>query len=193
MSYGTDAQGKYLLDLASRLGYPDVAHALADMTQFGAAKSLTNSEASDAITQLKACLPADEATPTGSPAAALGAARPRFLTARHLRQINEGKRPAPADLDEDASWVLDRLQRLVQISQLAGSPTQQTQAHGVGVNEGRPIEMADLLRYYKTWDALAEAFKVAVTTAKAWGTLLPPGRAFEAEVRTGGFVRAPRG
>jgi hypothetical protein len=62
---------------------------------------------------------------------------------------------------------------------------------GRAINGDQPIAMEHLLAYFKTWDSLAEAFRVTVPTAKAWGTHLPAGRAFEAEVRTKGYVRAP--
>lgn len=179
MRYGTERQTEYLQRLANELGYQEIAPALADLTRFGARDTLNVEEASQAIEELKA-LSADGG------AERRGKGR-RFLTARNLRQIATGERQPPHDLDEDAQWVLERLRMVVAIQAL-GTPASAAPLNGDG-----PILMEHVLSCFDgSWDALAKAFRVAVPSARAWGANLPPARAYEAEVLTGGRVRAPR-
>lgn len=183
MAYGTEKQSEYLKRLAHELGYDTVAKALADLTDFGAAQELSVEQASQAIEALKVA--------TGKPAGG-DKDKPRFLTARHLRQMALGERAAPGSLDDDALWVLERLRYAVALGALAASDVSVARrAPADGVNHRGPIEMAQLLEFFGSWDALAEAFGVAVPTARAWGTHLPAPRAFQAEVRTQGHFRAP--
>ncbi len=114
----------------------------------------------------------------------------RYLTARHLRQIDSGTAEAPTELDDDARWVLSRLARWRAVESIADSRSVHAPAPPA-VNGEQPIQMDQLLAYFKSWDALAEAFGVSVPTAKAWGTNLPLPRGFEAEIKTRGYVRVP--
>ena len=108
------------------------------------------------------------------------------ITAKRLRAIHEEGEPRPDDLDADSAWVLDRL---VLASRLEREAARQ---RGAGVNRGGRIEMSTLVNHFGGWDRLAEVFGVTVPTAKAWGTHLPASRAYEAEVKTQGLVKAPR-
>lgn len=110
----------------------------------------------------------------------------RIASARQLRAIHAGTAPRPDALDADAAWVLERLALADRLEQ------EQQRARGEGINGRGPIEMDSLVRHFGDWDRLAETFGVTVPTAKAWGKHLPAARAYEAEVKTGGWVKAPR-
>jgi hypothetical protein len=128
--------------------------------------------------------------PAGDASAAAPRSGARYLTARHLRQIDTGTAEPPAELDDDARWVLSRLARWRAVESIADSRSAHAPAPAA-VNGEQPIQMDQLLAYFKSWDALAEAFGVSVPTAKAWGTYLPVPRGFEAEIKTRGHVRVP--
>lgn len=117
-----------------------------------------------------------------------------YTTAKHLRDYATGRKAPPLELDEHARWCLDRLLMHEQIRALiAGEqPRSKPAAPPHGVNGQGPITMQQLLDHFKNWDRLAEAFKVTVPTAKAWGTFVPENRVYEAEVKTNGYVRVPR-
>lgn len=119
--------------------------------------------------------------------------RPHYTTAKELREFATGAKPVPQDIDEHAAWVLDRLRRLATVEQVIAGKQVQARAIPVGVNGNGPITMDHILTYHdQDWDRVAEAFRVAVPSAKAWGTNLPEARWYEAEVRTNGYVRVPR-
>lgn len=118
-----------------------------------------------------------------------GKPRSRFLTARHLRLIATHQEAAPPELDEDARWVLARLHRLDAIEAFVrrGSSDQR-----LAVNGNDPIKVAQLVEYFGTEEAVADAFAVSLQTVRAWGPVLPPVHGFRAEVLTNGFVHVPR-
>lgn len=193
--YGTAKQHEYLDRLAKELGYTDIRKALAELTDIKmAAEGIGVEAASEAIEQLKAMLGSKkvEAPQEGGR---------KYLTARHLRQIATGQRKIPDELDDDAAWVLARIDLVERFSWLLSNPSHSTSGllappglgrPGADVNEGGPIPMKQLLDYFKGWDAVAETFKVTVATAKAWGAHLPASRAFEAEIKTHGYFTAGR-
>lgn len=177
LAYATPEQIGYLKRLCPQAGMTDLqACAIVGKTDF---EDLTKSEASKIIGMIKLTI--------GSEKKHESEGRSKFLTAMSLRRIAEGATEAPADLDEHARWVLDHLRLAIEIKRLAGGALRPE-----GTNRGGDIKMADLLKHFKTWDELAKAFDVTVPTAKAWGEILPASRAYEAEVKTAGFVTAPR-
>jgi hypothetical protein len=183
---GTESQHGFAESLAKKAGYASVVDACADALGRDpdelAKEPLSVADASRVIGHLKV---KSEAPGVQAPATD-AAKRSHYLTARHLRRIATGQQRAPDEIDEDAAWVLDLLGKGLAVRALF------TDEHvGRAINGDQPIAMEHLLAYFKTWDSLAEAFRVTVPTAKAWGTHLPAGRAFEAEVRTKGYVRAP--
>lgn len=186
---GTEAQHDYIAKLAKTAGYASIHEACAavlgvDVASIGD-KALTSGEAHRVIEALKQ--PRDDKPVAASDA---DTAKRRFLTARHLRLITTGEMAAPATLDDDAKWVLDRLARDRRVAKAFGD-TDTCRTTTAGVNGSGPILLEHLLGYFKTWDALAEAFGVTVPSAKAWGTQLPASRIYEAEVKTNGYVRVP--
>ncbi len=183
---GTDSQHSFAERLARKAGYESLVDACADALGRDpdelAREPLAVADASRVIAHLQVKT-SDGTTP---PSSADGSKRPQFLTARHLRRIATGQQRAPEQLDEDAAWVLDHIGKSIATRALYTD-----EVAGKGVNGEQPIAVEHLLAYFKTWDALADAFRVTVPTAKAWGTHLPAARACEAEVRTKGYVRAP--
>jgi hypothetical protein len=105
--------------------------------------------------------------------------KPRFLTARALRQIAQGSRPEPEQLDADARWVLEHLKR-----SLLSAP--------VAVNGDGPIAIDHLLQVFGQIDQIAAVFGVTPNTVRGWGQLLPVRYAAEAELRSAGRLRVPR-
>jgi hypothetical protein len=117
-----------------------------------------------------------------------------YTTAKQLRDYATGKKAPPLELDEHARWCLDRLLMHEQIRAIltGEQPRARPATPPQGVNGQGPITMQHLLDHFKTWDRVADAFKVTVPTAKAWGALVPENRVYEAEVKTNGYVRVPR-
>lgn len=182
---GNPKQQAYAQALAREAGYSSLVDACADALGRDpdqlVKEPISVPDASRVIAHLQ--LKAEAAT--GKPSDARR--QQGFLTARNLRRIATGEQRAPADLDEDAAWVLEWLGKSLAVAALfSDEPT------GKAVNADQPIAMEHLLAYFKSWDEIAKAFGVTVSTAKGWGLLLPAARAFEAEVRTRGYVRAPR-
>lgn len=186
LQIGNPKQQAYAQRLAREAGYDTLVDACADALGIDPDQVIKQpvsvADASRVIAHLQ--VKAESATPpTKDPARR----RQAFLTPRSLRRIATGQQRAPADIDEDAAWVLEWLGKALAVSSLfSDEPT--TKA----INGDQPIAMEHLLAFYKSWDDLAKAFSVTVSTAKGWGVLLPASRAFEAEVRTRGYVRAPR-
>jgi len=181
---GNDKQHGYAARLAKQAGYASLSEACVKALERPAdllvADGISVAEASKVIARLQS--DAD--------------ARPRpfkatYLTPRQLRRIASGECAPPAELDEDATWILDRLAKAHAIAGLFGA-ADAIQRRQAPVNGDGPIEMQQLLTHYGSWDAIAEAFAVTVSTAKAWGAHLPAARAYEAEIKTDGYVRAPR-
>lgn len=118
----------------------------------------------------------------------------QYTTAKQLRDYATGKKAPPLEIDEHARWCLDRLLMQEQIRAIVAGeqPKARAVTPPLGVNGQGPISIQHLLDHFKSWDRLADAFKVTVPTAKAWGTLVPENRVYEAEVKTNGYVRVPR-
>lgn len=111
---------------------------------------------------------------------------PRFLTARHLRNIALGKRAPPSSLDEDAEWVLRHLKFSLAVEAMyVPTPIEP-------INGNAAITIDHLVSVFGSLEQIAEAFSVSLGTVKGWGTLLPQRYASTAEIQSGGRVRAPR-
>lgn len=191
---GSPKQHKYIASLAARTGFASALAACAvilgkpeeDLRHEGVATT-------DARKVIEA-LQVQEADAAGKSDGQPRSHRSPYTTAKQLRAYATGEQTPPQDLDEHALWVLDRLHQHERArALLAGeAPPPVAQVPRAGTNGNAPIQMDHLLGFFKSWDRLAEAFRVTVPTAKAWGVLLPESRACEAEVRTNGYVRAPR-
>jgi len=177
----TPEQIGYLKRLSVQTGRTDLQ--LCAVVAKTAFEELTKSEASTVIGTLKSSTEKERKAEND---------RPRFATALVLRKAAESGEPAPAYFDEHARWVLENLKLAIAVRSLT-SHTAAAGGQRGGVNQGGDIRMSDLLAHFKTWDVLARAFDVTVPTAKAWGEILPSSRSFEAQVKTEGFVTAPRG
>lgn len=170
---GTPKQNAYIRGLAEEAGFERLADAIAPI--LGVAvdgltdRQFTATEASQVITELQK---------------RVGTPKPKVLTARHLRRISLNEDPRPESLDDDAIWVLSRLERLQSIERLA---------LGAGINGDGPILVEHLLQYFQSLEAIALAFKLSVQTIRGWGANVPQAHAHRAEVLTRGFVRAPAG
>lgn len=173
----TQDQIAYLKRLCLHTGRTDLqACAIVGKTDF---EALTKAEASKVIGVIKTAMGGDKGPEKESPS--------KFPTPLALRRLVESGAEIPKDFDDHARWVVDHLKLALEMKRLVGRRTVSE-----GVNRGGDIKMSELLKHFKTWDALAKAFDVTVPTAKAWGEILPASRAYEAEVKTGGFVTAPR-
>lgn len=183
---GSDKQSKYIHDMAARAKVPSVMAVCVEVLGRSAQNLLQNppttTEARQVIQHLQAKLDsAQQATATSL-------AGSSSLLRRYAEQGE-----APADLDEDSLWIVTQLQRADRArAALAGEQIAIAKHQPQGFNSGKRIEVEHLLKYFKSWDNLADAFKVTVPTAKAWGQYVPENRIYEAEVRTNGFVRVPR-
>jgi|GEM_PF-2043364 len=182
---GNDKQHAFALRLAQQAGYASLADACADALGIDPSQVSKDSvdvpDASRVIAHLQVKTEASGAKKSDR------TRKTMFLTARQLRRIATGDQRRPEVVDDDAMWVLDLLAKALAIGGLfSDTPA------GKGVNRNEPIAIEHVLAYYRNWDELAKAFGVTVATAKAWGKLLPSSRAYEAEARTGGYVRAPR-
>lgn len=183
--FGNYKQHAFALRLSQQAGYASLLDACADALGLDPDAVLKERvsvpDASRVIAHLQVKM---EAAGTTTPNTARKAS---FLTARQLRRIATGQQRTPDQLDEDAAWVLDLLGKALAVGALYSD-----EPIGKSVNGNDPIAMEHVLAFYKTWDELAKAFGVTVSTAKSWGRLLPASRAYEAEARTSGYVRAPR-
>lgn len=209
-NFGTTAQLEYATKLAVRAGFKTLEAAT---EQFSGRPTVlfnvtpyTKDQASKVITFLegKLNIPAKPAKPTGKPdgdasaepaasaSAPADVAKPRskYLTALHLRLIATHQEVPPAELDDDARWVLARLHRLDAIEAMVrrGQPDQR-----LAVNGNDQIKVAHLIEYFRSEEMTADAFGVSIQTLRAWGQYLPSAHSFKAEVLTNGYVQAPRG
>lgn len=175
MSTASEAQLSYIAVLVGKLGMTLESamarhHVEAPLTVAGAGKL---------IRQLKSEV---ELTTESSPKVG---GPPATLTPALLRKIANGEQPAPVDLDQDASWILYRLAKLVDIEHAIGDPVRWP-----GVNRGGSITVEHLIQYFGTIDAVASAFGVSIGTVKSgWSGVLPRNREFEAVAKTRGFVQ----
>lgn len=182
MQCGNEKQHGYASRLARDAGYDSLEAACSEMLGVSEETLLTDgvdvTGASRVISGLQQQLGIERDEKPSKP-------KTRHLDARAMRWIAEGKTSAPQNLSDDEEWVLDALGRYQAIATLFSHEAQ-------GVNGDGPITTEQLLRYFGNWEKLAEAFEVTVSTAKSWGTHLPPVRKYEAQILTGGYVKAPR-
>lgn len=197
-SFGTTAQAEYAGKLAKKAGFGTLEEAAASITGRPLVSfqvtPFTKDQASKVITALEARTGAtkQDSKPSRSDSASESTdtkPRSKFLTARHLRLIATHQEVAPEQLDDDAAWVLSRLARLSAIEAFVrrGQPDQP-----LAVNEGAPIRVEQLVKYFGSEESAADAFAVSVKTLKDWGQHLPAAHSFRAEVLTNGYVQAPR-
>lgn len=172
---GTQGQHGYIESLVKRSGLCSIDEAIGIAFAERPAK-LGKAEASTIIAALERRVGPAKGEPR--PPVASG-------SATQLRRLASSSTPLTKIESPDARWIVDRLRKFDAIEQVLNA--------GKNQNANGPISMDLLVAYFNGWDKLAEAFDVAVPTAKAWGTHLPASRAFEAQIKTGGFVHAPIG
>lgn len=210
--FGTEAQSKFAASLARELGLAGLRGAIADATGTappeGQPLNLSTTEASAVITVLKGKFEKkypgrrlksgkgrgsaqDAPTPVGeSPAA-------QVPGAQQIRRWAQGTESyVESSLDPDTRWVLDRLARYDAVLQAtkAADVLKSSEASSAvkGINDSDPILVEHLGSFFGSEEEAAKAMGVSVSTFRAWGTYVPPQRAWQAEVLTDGYVRAPR-
>lgn len=171
----TAGQHGYIEDLVKRAGLESTADAIALVFPETPAV-LGRTEASRLIAALEKRV-GSPTRDTSSPST--------HTSAKQIRKLAMGTTPLDKIQSPDARWIVDRLRKFAAIENVL--------AAGKNQNVGGPIAMDLLVSYFQGWDRLAEAFDVTVPTAKAWGSHLPASRAYEAQIKTGGFVHAPIG
>jgi len=198
---GSPRQHEFIADLATRHGHESALGACEKVLGRDRASLLktppTTTEARKVIDTLSVKdtdpKPSSNSSTPAPGRASTKAGFGHYTTAKQLREFATGAKSVPSELDEHARWVLERLQQHERArALLAGEELPAATAVPRGVNGNQPITLEHLLEYYKNWDRLADAFRVTVPTAKAWGALLPESRTYEAEVKTMGYVRVPR-
>lgn len=202
-NFGNPRQEEYARDLSKRAGFASLEAAIShytgrptvllDVTPFD------RPEASRIITQLEAKLGIARSGKSGSNEQRQGGATPeanpdrpaagRYLTARQLRRIATHQEAAPADLDDDARWLLGCLARLQSIEYMVGRGTPNLP---IGVNGTSPIGTAHLIQFFGSASAAAAAFGVSEKTFAGWGELVPATHVWRAEVATSGYVIVPK-
>lgn len=195
--FGTEAQEVFAQSLIARTAFTgtlfDAATQALGRAIGPADLPLAKTDASAVITWLQAKLPPEtnvkssqDTPPAAGPSS--DAPRPRIFTARQLRRIATQLDPTPADLDEDAKWILIQIQRLHAITHLvAGARDDQKLA----VNGDEHIKTDQMRHYFGSDEVAAEAFGISVGTFRSWGVHIPPQQESRAEVMTNGYVRAP--
>ena len=204
-SIGNPAQEEYARSLAGRAGFKTLEEAAEKYTGRPTVRfdvtPFTRQQASAVITELEKKLGivrAPKVDAAAVAAAALGTASPavvvedrpkaRYLTARHLRRIATHQEAPPAELDEDAKWVLAALARLSTIEYWVG----RSPVFPVGVNAAGPIRTEHLIEFYGTAASASAAFGVSEKTFDGWGELVPEKHTCRAEVLTRGYVVAQK-
>lgn len=198
-SFGNENQQAYATDLARRLGFPSLEDALAKMSGRPAFRldvtPVPRQEASNYISKMEAELNIAPRPRKSQPASSIESdpkadkARPRFLTARHLRLIATHKEQPPAELDDDARWVLAALARLQSMEFIfsRGNLTMSLAVNGDG-----PIRVSQVVQFFGSDATAAAAFGVSEKTLTGWGDLVPHAHQWRAEVLTQGYVMVPR-
>ena len=195
---GTENQHGYLTRLTVAMGKADLVETCAEILRVDV--DALREQGSLSVADARLCISALQASADSSarhaPATTPPSSDRRYTTAKQLHDYATGAVPAPGELDRYATWVLRRLATLDAVlaaipQEALIGPTSTSPGQRRNVNVGGPIMMTHLLLYYSTWDRLAEAMGVTVSTAKSWGDRLPEARVFEAEVKTAGFVRVP--
>ena len=198
-SFGTDRQETHARGLAKRAGFDSLEAAISHFTGQPLVRldvtPFNSQRASEIITKLEAKLGIQRTPPAAkaaaaSPGPAAAPDRPRatFLNARHLRQIATRQEAPPAELDDDARWVLNALNRLAKYEH-AGRGTLTMPA---AINGNDPIRTSHMVAYFGTEAAAADAFGVTLATFKKWGDLIPQDRQEWAQEVTAGYVMKPR-
>lgn len=200
-SFGTDRQETHARSLAKRAGFEDLEAAISHFTGQPVVRldvtPFNSQRASEIITHLERKLglaprPAPAAKPQNGSSEPSSSApdRPRskFLTARQLRRIATRQDPPPADLDDDARWVLNALNRLAKFEHAArGTSTMPT-----AVNGADPIRTSHMVAFFGTEANAADAFGVTLATFRKWGDFIPQDRQDWAQEVTAGYVMKPR-
>lgn len=200
-SFGTDRQETHARALAKRAGFESLEAAIGHFTGQPLVRldvtPFNSQRASEIITKLEAKLGITPRVPPaakagdGSPAVPPSAPdrpRPKFLTARQLRKIATRQEPPPAELDDDARWVLGALNRLAKFEHAArGAVTMPA-----GINGSDPIRTSHMVAYFGSEATAADAFGVTLATFKKWGDFIPHDRQDWAQEVTAGYVIKPR-
>lgn len=207
--FGTQAQHEYATRLSKELKLGGLRETAARVlkTKFAddVALNLSTAQASQVITELTRLY--DEKFPgrriqtrkdrkSGQDAASSTPTSNVVADAHQIREWAQGAETVDRSaLDADTLWVLERLARYEAVLQA----TRATDILGLrrketaqAVNGTDPIQVAQLREFFGSEEEAAKAMGVTATTLKAWGIYVPPQRAWQAEVLTGGYVRAPR-
>lgn len=195
-TFGNENQHSYATGLAKRMGYSSLEDALVKLSgrpDFRLDETpVSKLDASNYISKMEAELnipprprkQEDETLRTDAKRL------PKFLTARHLRLIATHKEAPPAEMDEDARWVLGALARLHSLEYVLsrGNLTMPLAVNGSG-----PILVSQVTEFFGSDAATASAFGVSEKTIDGWGDQVPPAHQWRAEVLTQGYVMVPRG
>lgn len=206
--FGTHAQHEFATRLSKELKLGGLRETAARVlkTEFAddVALNLSTAQASQVITELTRLY--DEKFPgrrikarTDRKSGHDATSSPKSNVQADAHQIREWVQGAVtvdrSALDADTLWVLERLARYEAVLQATRAPDilgprrkETTQA----VNGTDPIQVAQLREFFGSEEEAAKAMGVTATTLKAWGIYVPPQRAWQAEVLTSGYVRAPR-
>lgn len=200
-SAGSRRQSDYIKALALKAGFATPLDACGSVLGMEATTLLQSppdtTQARKVIDALKGMVDSKKSAPDTKPEQA--AHQPpsneasRDTTPSKLR-AHAAAREIPSGLDSDSTFIIKALiQHEVVRAVMSGEQlTLPRPRSNGGANGNKRIEMDHLLKFFRNWDELADAFGVTVPTAKAWGTYVPDSRVFEAEVRTNGYVRVPR-
>lgn len=210
--FGTEAQSRFAADLARELGLAGLRAAIAEATGTappeGQPLNLSTTEASAVITVLKDRFEKkypgrrlkggksrgsaqDAPPPTVEPTAA------QVSNAQQIRRWAQGTESyVESSLDPDTRWVLERLARYDAVlhATKVADVLKPSEAGSMvkGINGSDPILVEHLGSFFGSEEEAAKAMGVSASTFRAWGTYVPPQRAWQAEVLTDGYVRAPR-
>lgn len=168
----TPKQMGKLRGLAHELGFDSLDLALSSV---GMSQPLSIKDASAAIDQLLAKLPGGDTSEHGR------------MGAEELLAIDAGALPLPDGLDASEIEILRRLAKFREIERVMGTP-----AEWPGANRGGPILIEQLVTFFGSIELVAGAFGVGADTVRGWGSMLPEKRAYEAQVKTRGYVCAPK-
>lgn len=200
-SFGTDKQETHARILAKRAGFESLEAAIAHFTGQPLVRldvtPFNTQRASEIITKLEQKLgipprplrTADPDAPgSDTNSSTPDRPRPKYLTARQLRRIATRQELPPADLDDDARWVLAALGRLAKFEHAArGAPTMPSAVNGTD-----PIRTSEMVQFFGSEAAAADQFGVTLATFRKWGEFIPHERQDWAQEITCGYVMKPR-
>ena len=190
--YGSEPQKKLLDSLSSELGYASLDEALAAIEMEAPLSLAEASSAIDALMQKKQAARAEQASGAGESGGAAnggkGAEGRVYFSPAKLLQLAETGSPIPADADPAAKEIFRRLMVLRGVMKGIGELPGWN-----GTNGGGPIPVEHLIQHFGSVDKVAAEFGVSADTVRGWGVHVPKNRSYEAEVKTGRMVCAPRG